>query len=58
VVVPGSLAETSVGLALGGETSGLAVLVDGVADPVDTGITTDGLVAGAVGEMAGSVDDW
>lgn len=49
VVVLGSLAETTVLLALGGETARLAVLVDGIGDPVDTGITTDGLVLGAVG---------
>jgi hypothetical protein len=47
VVVFASLAETPVPLSLGGETSGLSVLVDGVGDPVDSGITSDGLVLGA-----------
>jgi hypothetical protein len=51
VVVSGTLAETPVLLALGGETTSLAVLVDGVGDPVDSGITTDGLVLGAIGGM-------
>lgn len=37
-------------LALGGETSGLAVLVHGVDDPVDTGVAADGLVLGAARE--------
>ena len=49
VVVLGSLAETPVLLAFGGKTTGFAVLVDGVGDPVDAGITTDSLVLGAVG---------
>lgn len=30
----------------GGETSGLSVLVDGVGDPVDSGVSSDGLVRG------------
>lgn len=47
VVVPGTLAETTVLLALGSEAARLAVLVDGVADPVDAGVTLDGLVRGA-----------
>lgn len=49
MVVLGSLAETSVSLSLGGETSGLSVLVDGVGDPVDSGVSSDGLVLGAKG---------
>lgn len=53
VVVLGSLAETPVPLALGGKTTSLAVLVDRVGDPVDAGITTDGLVLGAVGGSEG-----
>lgn len=48
VVVPRALAETAVLLALGGEAAGLAVLVHGVGDPVDAGVTADGLVLGAV----------
>jgi hypothetical protein len=44
VVVAVTLAETTVLLAGGGEATGLATLVDGVADPVDAGIATDGLV--------------
>lgn len=46
VVVLVALSETPVPLALGGETPALTVLVDGVGDPVDPGITTDSLVAG------------
>ena len=46
VVVLGALAETTVALALGGEATGLAVLVNGVADPVDAGVAADGLVRG------------
>lgn len=38
------LGDTTVLLTDGGETTGFTVLVDGVADPVDAGITTDGLV--------------
>lgn len=49
MVVLGSLAETSVSLSLGGKTSGFSVLVDGVGDPVDSGISSDGLVLGARG---------
>lgn len=44
VVVLGTLAETTVALALGGEATGLAALVDGVGDPVDAGVAADGLV--------------
>jgi len=47
VVVLVTLSETPVPLSLGGETTGLSVLVNGVGDPVDSGITTDGLVLGA-----------
>ena len=39
-----TLAQTSGLLAGGSETSGFAVLVDRVDDPVDTGIATDSLV--------------
>jgi hypothetical protein len=46
VVVLVATAETTALLAGGGETTGLAVLVDGVGDPVDAGIATDGLVLG------------
>ena len=53
VVVLGALAETPVLFALGGETSGLSVLVDGVADPVDSGVTTDGFVIRAIRASAG-----
>ena len=49
VVVLVTLSETPVPLSLGGETTGLSVLVNGVGDPVDSGITTDGLVLGAAG---------
>ena len=49
VVVSRAFAETAVLLALGGETAGLAVLVDGVADPVDPGVAADGLVRWAAG---------
>ena len=47
VVELGSLAQSPVPLALGSETSGLSVLVDRVADPVDAGVSADGLVRGA-----------
>lgn len=43
----GALAQTTVPLALGGEATGLAVLVHGVGDPVDAGVAADGLVLGA-----------
>ena len=46
VVVAVALAETTRLLAGGGETAALAVLVDGVDNPVDTGILSDGLVLG------------
>lgn len=41
-----ALVETTGLLASGGETAGLAVLVDGVDDPVDAGVDADGLVLG------------
>ena len=41
-----TLSDTTVLLSSGGETTGLTTLVNGVADPVDTGITTDSLVVG------------
>jgi hypothetical protein len=41
-----SLAQSTALLASGGETTALAVLVNGVDDPVDAGIATDGLVVG------------
>jgi hypothetical protein len=41
-----ALVETAGLLAGGGEAAGLAVLVDGVDDPVDAGVDADGLVAG------------
>lgn len=47
VVVLVALSETPVPLSLGGETTSLPVLVDGVGDPVDSGISSDGLVLGA-----------
>ena len=46
VVVLVSTAETTRLLAGGGETTALAVLVDGLDDPVDAGIAADGLVLG------------
>lgn len=46
LVVPMSLAKTTALLAGGGEATALAVLVDGVDDPVDASIATDGLVGG------------
>lgn len=46
LVVLVSLAQTTVLLADGGETTALAVLVDGVDDPVDAGVATDGFVLG------------
>jgi hypothetical protein len=46
VVVLVSTAETTGLLAGGGKTTGLAVLVDRLDDPVDTGIAADGLVLG------------
>jgi hypothetical protein len=41
-----STAETTALLAGGGETTSLAVLVDGLDDPVDARIAADGLVLG------------
>ena len=46
VVVLVSTTETTALLAGGGKTAALAVLVDGLDDPVDTGVTADGLVLG------------
>jgi hypothetical protein len=46
VVVLVATAETTRLLASGGETTALAVLVDRLDDPVDTGIAADGLVLG------------
>lgn len=46
LVVAVALVETAGLLAGGGEAAGLAVLVDGVDDPVDAGILADGLVLG------------
>jgi len=46
VVVLVSLSKTTALLAGGGEATALAVLVDGLGDPVDAGITADGLVLG------------
>ena len=41
LVVPVALVETAGLLASGGEAAGLAVLVDGVDDPVDAGVAAD-----------------
>lgn len=46
LVVAVALVEAARLLAGGGETAGLAVLVDGVDDPVDAGVLADGLVLG------------
>ena len=46
LVVAVTLAKTTALLAGGGETAALTVLVDGLDDPVDAGIATDGLVGG------------
>lgn len=46
LVVAVALVETAGALAGGGEATGFAVLVDGVDDPVDTGVLADGLVLG------------
>jgi hypothetical protein len=46
LVVAVALVETTGALAGGGEATGLAVLVDGVDDPVDAGVDADGLVLG------------
>lgn len=44
MVVLVALAGTPVLLAFGGKTTGFSVLVNGVGDPVDSGITSDSLV--------------
>lgn len=46
LVVAVALVETAGALAGSSEAAGLAVLVDGVDDPVDAGVDADGLVAG------------
>lgn len=46
VVVAVALVDTTGLLAGGGKATGLTVLVNGVTDPVDAGITADGLVLG------------
>jgi hypothetical protein len=46
LVVAVTLVETTGLLAGGGKTTSLAVLVDGVDDPVDAGVDADGLVLG------------
>lgn len=46
VVVSVSLSDSSGLLSGGSEASGLPSLVDGVADPVDSGVPADGLVGG------------
>jgi hypothetical protein len=46
LVVSVSFAQTTALLAGGGEATALAVLVDGVDDPVDAGIAADSLVGG------------
>ena len=46
LVVTVTLAKTTALLARSGETAALAVLVDGLDDPVDAGIAADGLVGG------------
>jgi hypothetical protein len=46
LVVAVALVEAARLLAGGGEAAGLAVLVDGVDDPVDAGVDADGLVLG------------
>lgn len=51
-----SLAQTPVLLALGSETTGLAVLVHGVGDPVDTGVSADCLVGWAACQLR-ALDD-
>lgn len=44
LVVSVTLAQTTRFLSSGGKTTRFAVLVDGVDDPVDASVTTDGLV--------------
>jgi archaeosine-15-forming tRNA-guanine transglycosylase len=46
LVEPVTLAQTTRLLACSSESTGLTVLVDWVNDPVDAGITADGLVLG------------
>lgn len=46
VVVSVSLSETTGFLAGAGEASGFSVLVNRVDDPVDSGVSSDGLVGG------------
>lgn len=46
LVVGVTLAETTALLAGSGKTAALAVLVDGLDDPVDAGVAADGLVLG------------
>jgi hypothetical protein len=46
LVVQMALADTAVSTAGGGQPTELAVLVDSLGDPVDAGITADGLVGG------------
>lgn len=46
LVVAVTLVETTGALAGGGKATSLAVLVDGVDDPVDAGVDADGLVLG------------
>ncbi len=48
VVMPVTFSDSSVGLTLCGETTSFSVFVNGVTDPVDSGVTTDGFVGGAV----------
>jgi len=47
MVVPRSLAQTPVLLALGSKSTGLSVFVYGVGDPVDSCVSSDGFVVGA-----------
>ena len=44
VVVEVTLSDTSVLLSDRGQSSGLSVLVDGLGDPVDSGVSSDRLV--------------
>lgn len=46
LIVSVTLAQTTGLLASCSETTGFAVLVDGVDDPVDAGVAADGLVLG------------
>lgn len=54
--MPRAFAETTILLALGGETASLAVLVDGIADPVDTSVAADSLVRGATRSFGPEID--